>query len=85
MHQHAAYSDRLGGLHDAQRAIAKQRTPYSLSVMGVIDGKPSKDGHGNWLGHVAPEAAGCCCSVYCAGGQRVVSNDRFIGAYDEAA
>ena len=40
MDDHAADSNRIGGIHYAERAVTKQGTPYALALISLIHGKP---------------------------------------------
>jgi hypothetical protein len=45
MDQNAPYPDRFSRLHDAQGAVAKQRTVEAPALIGAIHGKPAQNRH----------------------------------------
>lgn len=57
MNDHAAYSDDLSGLHDAQRRILEKRTAKPLPAVAACDCQPPEDHDGYWIRHVPAECA----------------------------
>lgn len=58
MDDYAADSNRIGGIHYAERAVTKQGTPYALALISLIHGKPGEQHDRNEIGHVALESPG---------------------------
>lgn len=58
MDDHAVDSNRIGGIHYAERTVTKQGTPYAMALKSLIHGKPGKQHDRNGIGRVALESPG---------------------------
>jgi len=58
MDDHAADSNRIGGIHYAECAITEHGRPYTVALISLIHGKPGQQHDRNGIWHVALEAPG---------------------------
>src|SRR5579884_1882234 len=81
VHNNATDSDGIGGVYDAPAGIAKQRPPYSSTLIIPIDSQPGQHHHWNRIWHVSAESPGYICLGDGSRRESVIGGDALLFAY----
>ena len=76
-------TDLIGGVENPPAGILQEGPAQTVALVGDVDCQPTKDDHGNRIGHVSPQLAGSAVHSDGTGRQGIVGDDPTIIADDE--